>query len=58
MSREKIEFFNGEPGIIDNYPIIEAKNLKLKWVDKAKQDFQNLVKGGADKIPGFNHMTR
>ena len=58
MSREKIEFFNGEPGIIDNYPIIEAKNLKLKWVDKAKQDFQNLVKVGADKIPGFNHMTR
>ena len=26
--KEKIEFFNGEPGIIDNYPIIEAKDLK------------------------------
>tara|TARA_B100000470_G_C19686128_1_gene344315 strand:+ start:62 stop:805 length:744 start_codon:yes stop_codon:yes gene_type:complete len=58
VSKEKIEFFNGEPGIIDNYPIIEAKNLKLKWVESAKKDFQNLVKVGADKIPGFNHMTR
>ena len=54
--KEKIEFFNGEPGIIDNYPIIEAKDLKLKWVDKAKQDHQNLVKTGADKIPGYNHI--
>ena len=56
--KEKIEFFNSEPGIIDNYPIIESKNFKLKWVDRAKQDFQNLAKEGADTVPGFNHMTR
>ena len=38
--RNKIEFFNSEPSIIDSFPIIESKNLKLDWVKKLREDFQ------------------
>ena len=41
---KRIEFFHSEPSIIDNFPIIEAKDLKLKWVAAAKKDFQSLVR--------------
>ena len=40
--QQRIEFFHSEPSIIDNFPIIEAKDLKLKWVAAAKKDFQSL----------------
>ena len=43
-TQQQIEFFNSEPSIIDNFPIIEAKDLKLKWVTAAKKDFQSLVR--------------
>jgi len=41
---KRIEFFHSEPSIIDNFPIIEAKDLKLKWVQGAKKDFQKRVR--------------
>jgi len=56
--KNKIEFFNNDPNIIDNYPIIEAKNQKLKWVKKTREDFDELVKKGAGDIPGFSHLVR
>jgi len=30
--KNKIEFFNNEASIIENFPIIESKDLKLNWV--------------------------
>ena len=53
--RNKIEFFHNEPSIIDNFPIIESKDLKLNWVKKAKQDFKNVK---PESKPGFMHLTR
>ncbi len=38
--KNKIEFFNDELSIIETYPIIEYKDLKLEWVKRARQDFQ------------------
>ena len=52
--RNKIEFFHNEPSIIENFPIIESKNLKLKWVKKVKQDFANHVKNKTD----YAHLSR
>jgi hypothetical protein len=56
--RNKIEFFHHELSIVDNFPIIETKDLKLQWVKKARKDFENSVKNGADKNPGFIHLIR
>jgi hypothetical protein len=56
--RNKIEFFHNEPSIIDNFPVIESKNLKLQWVKKAREDFENLVKSGTDTEVGFSHIAR
>ena len=56
--KNKIEFFNDELSIIETYPIIEYKDLKLEWVKRARQDFQNIVKDGGDKTPGFGHLTK
>ena len=55
--KNKIEFFHNEPSIIENFPIIEPKDLKLNWVKKAKHDFQ-IVKPRIDNKPGFIHLTR
>ena len=55
--RNKIEFFHNEPSIIENFPIIESKELKLDWVKKARQDFQNF-KPHIDTTPGVSHLTR
>ncbi len=40
--RNKIEFFHSEPSIVESFPIIEFKKLKLKWVQKVKQKLENL----------------
>ena len=56
--RNKIEFFHIESSVVENFPIIESKNLKLKWAAKARQDFQKLVKEGVDNTPGFSHLSR
>jgi len=55
--KNKIEFFHNEPSIIENFPIIEPKDLKLNWVKKAKHDFQ-IVKPRIENQPGFIHLTR
>jgi hypothetical protein len=52
--RNKIEFFHNEPSILDNFPIIESKDLKLKWVKRARKDIEN----SAVNTPGFTHLTR
>jgi hypothetical protein len=52
--RNKIEFFHNEPSILDNFPIIESKDLKLKWVKKARNAFEN----SAVNTPFFSHITR
>ena len=55
--RNRIEFFHTEPSIIENFPIIESKDLKLNWVKKARQDFQT-TKSHIDNNPKFTHLTR
>jgi len=55
---ENIEFFHNEPSIIKLFPIIESKNLKLNWVKKARQDFQNKVEESNDKNPKFKHLLK
>ncbi len=57
----KIEFFNNEASIIENFPIIESKDLKLNWVKKARQDFQDNIKPLSNNKPGFispSHLMR
>ena len=56
--KNKIEFFHNEPSIIDTFPIMESKDLKLNWANKARQDFQNLIKEGAGNNPEFSHLAR
>jgi len=56
--RNKIEFFHHELSIVDNFPIIETKDLKLQWVKKVRKDFENRIKGGDDKTSGFTHLIR
>ena len=56
--RKKIEFFSNDPSVIDNYPIIESKELKLDWVKKIREDFQNQVKKNHQKLPGWSHLSR
>ena len=56
--RNKIEFFHNEPSIIDNFPVMESKDLKLNWVKKTKQDFKNLVESGAETDRDFSHIVR
>ena len=56
--KTKIEFFHHKPNIIENFPIIEYKDLKLQWVKKAREDFQNRAKKGDNNIPGFTHLSR
>ena len=55
---QRIEFFNNDPGIVDTFPIIESKDLKLNWVKRTKENFQKLAKKGEDKKPGFLHLSR
>ena len=54
----KIEFFHNEPSILENFPIMESKDLKLNWIKRAKEDFQNHVKKGYNNKPGHEHLTR
>ena len=54
--KTKIEFFHNKLNIIDNLPIIEYKDLKLKWAKKVREDFQNRAKKGDNNIPGFTHL--
>ena len=56
--RNKIEFFHNETSIIDNFPIIEAKNLKLRWVQQARKELENHVKRDTINVPGFTHILR
>ena len=56
--KNKIEFFNSESSALDNFPIIESKNLKLKWVKRVREDFQNQIEEGTDKNPEFKHLSR
>jgi hypothetical protein len=56
--RNKIEFFHNEPSIIENFPIIESKDLKLNWIKEAKRDFQKNEKEGTVNKPGFTHLSR
>jgi len=56
--RNTIEFFHNEPSIIDNFPIIESKDLKLNWVKRVKEDFQNHIKEGENNEPGSRHLSR
>jgi len=56
--KTKIEFFHNKLNIIDNFPIIEYKDLKLKWAKKVREDFQNRAKKGDNNIPGFTHLSR
>ena len=42
--KNKIEFFNSDPSIIENFPIIESKDLKLKWAKKNQRRFSKLCK--------------
>jgi len=57
--RNKIEFFHNEPSIIDNFPVIESKDLKLNWTKKAREDFENHLKVGfGAKTPYFTHLVR
>jgi hypothetical protein len=57
--QQRIEFFNSEPSIIENFPIIESKDLKLNWVKALKKDFQDRVENTTttDK-PSFTHLSR
>jgi len=55
--KNKIEFFHNDASIIENFPIIESKDLKLNWVKKVRQDFQN-VKPHTDNRPDFTHLIR
>ena len=54
----KIEFFHTEPSIIDNFPIIESKDLKLQWAKKIRENFENHVKSGTTTKPYFAHLAR
>jgi len=56
--RDKIEFFHNEPSIIETFPIIESKDLKLNWVKRAREDFQNHVTKDKSNVPGFSHIVR
>ena len=56
--KNKIEFFHSEPSIIENFPIIESKALKLQWAKKAREDFENSVNSGITTKPYFTHLTR
>ena len=56
--KTNIEFFHHKLSIVDNFPIIEYKDLKLQWVKKAREDFQNRAKKGDNNIPGFTHLSR
>jgi len=53
-----IEFFNNEKSIIDHFPIIEAKDLKLRWVKRVKEDFQKHAQEGNTNDPNFIHLSR
>ena len=52
--KNKIEFFHNEPSILENFPIIESKELKLKWVKRARKDIEN----SAVDIPSTSHLVR
>ena len=54
---EKIEFYHKE-NLQNTYPIIESKNLKLKWWADARKNFDMHVKEGALNVPGFSHIMR
>jgi hypothetical protein len=56
--KNKIEFFNNDPSVIDNYPIMESKELKLNWVKRVREDYQNQVNQGKQKLAGWSHLSR
>ena len=56
-TKQQIEFFNGEPAVINNFPIIESKDLKLNWVKRLREDFQKQAKEGNTIQPGFRHIS-
>jgi len=56
--KEKIEFFNDEYAITENYPILESKNFKPKWIENVRKDLENSIKEGSLNVPGFTHIAR
>jgi hypothetical protein len=54
--KNKIEFFHKEPTIIENFPIIESKDLKLDWVIGARKHFQKTIKESGHA--GRPHISR
>ena len=56
--KEKIEFFNDEYDITENYPILESKNFKPKWIENVRKDLENSIKEGSLNVPGFSHIAR
>ena len=42
--KEKIEFFNDEYAITENYPILESKNFRPKWIENVRKDLENTIK--------------
>jgi len=55
---KRIEFFNSDPAVIDTFPIIEAKDLKLNWVKETRKNYQEHVHKGHASEPGFKHIAR
>jgi hypothetical protein len=56
--QQRIEFFNSDPSIVDTFPIIESKDLKLNWVKGTREDYQKQAKSGNTDQPGFAHLLR
>ena len=53
---KKIEFFSTIDGVSDVAPIIEAKDLKMPWIEKTKQDYkQRLAVSNGET---FFHVAR
>ena len=48
--KKEIIFFHNEPSIVDLFPIIESKKLKLDWTNKVRQDFQNRKNSERDMV--------
>ena len=58
QSKQCIEFFNGDPSVIETFPIIESKDFKLNWAKRVREDYQKQVKKGDTNQPGFIHVSR
>ena len=54
--KNKIEFFNSDPNITENFPIIESKDIKSNWVKSVRADFQKYAR--EIDLPNFEHLSR